>query len=328
VIGWYIHHHGYGHLTRFLAVQPHLAASVTVFSSLPAPTDLPEAVTWTQLPPDDGPFERHGARRLPHASEPTAGGALHWAPLGHPGHRARLAAIADAAVRHDLDAFVVDVSAEVTAFVRLLGVPTVVVTQPGERSDAPHRLAYALADRVLAPWAEGVLPAPAADPRKVRFTGGISRFDGLPGGRRRERRVLFLGRTLADAALAQATALLGAAGWRHDVIGTGAGDRRDPWSLLRGAAVVVSAAGQNSVADLAAAGARAVVVPQERPFDEQETTAAALERLGLAAVCPPDDAPGLVARVTAAAAASAPDWSPWAVGGAAARAAAVIGEVG
>ncbi len=40
-VGWYVHHHGAGHITRFLAVRPHLDAQVTVFSSLAAPDPLP-----------------------------------------------------------------------------------------------------------------------------------------------------------------------------------------------------------------------------------------------------------------------------------------------
>ncbi|MFJ6653282.1 glycosyltransferase [Microbacterium sp. NPDC091313] len=327
MIGWYVHHHGHGHLTRFLAVRPHVAGAVTVFSSLPAPAGLDADTAWVRLPADDDPYLRDGAVRHPRAARPTAGGALHWAPLGHPGHRARLVAIADAVERMDPAGFVVDVSVEVATLVRLLGVPTIVVTQPGERTDAPHRLAYRLADRVLAPWAEGLIPAPDAA-GGVRHTGGISRFDAraLPAGRD-PRRVAFLGRTLPDEELRAATGLLTAAGWHVDAVGTGGAPRDDdPWSRLAAASVVVSAAGQNSVADLAAAGARAVVLPQARPFDEQHATAAVLEQRRLAVVAPPDSWRRLPALV-ADAAASDPDWSVWRVSGAAARAGAAIAEV-
>ena len=34
LVGWYVHHHGAGHRTRFSAVRPHLDADVVVFSSL------------------------------------------------------------------------------------------------------------------------------------------------------------------------------------------------------------------------------------------------------------------------------------------------------
>ena len=37
MIGWYLHHHGAGHLQRLRAIAAQLEAEVTVFSSLPAP---------------------------------------------------------------------------------------------------------------------------------------------------------------------------------------------------------------------------------------------------------------------------------------------------
>ena len=94
--------------------------------------------------------------------------------------------------------------------------------------------------------------------------------------------------------------------------------------MLTSHTVVVSAAGQNSVADLAAADARAVVVAQDRPFEEQRHTACALHRWGLARVAPEDvDAEGIAALVEAAAT-DDPDWSRWQVSGAAERAAEAI----
>lgn len=326
MIGWYVHHHGYGHLTRFLAIRPHLPGPVTVFSSLPAPDGLDAGATWHRLPTDDDPYVRGGALRHPRDGRPGAGGALHWAPLGHPGHRARLTAIAEAITRLDPSVFVVDVSVEVAAFVRLLGVPTVVVSQPGDRTDEPHRLAYRLADRVLAPWAEGMLPAPSAN-AGVRHTGGISRFDGRARSTEPDARsVVLLGTALPEEHVRAARGILAAEGWRVDAVGAAGAPRDDdPWPRIGRAAVVVSAAGQNSVADLAAARARAVVIPQPRPFDEQLATAAVLQRRGLAVVASPDAWRRLPALV-AEAAASAPDWTAWRVRGAAARAAAVIAE--
>ncbi|AZS38542.1 hypothetical protein CVS47_03200 [Microbacterium lemovicicum] len=324
MIGWYVHHHGFGHATRFLAVRPHLLDAVTVFSSLAPPADVPAGTDWVRLPADDTPIVRpDGSELSPRAADPTAGGALHWAPLGHRGHRSRLAVIAAALEARDIDVMVVDVSAEVATLARLLGTPTVVVTQPGERTDAPHLLAYGLASCVLAPWARGLLPDPPAT--TTVFTGGISRFDGRVSAEREDRSVLFLGRVAPSRVVADAARLLTADGWTCRSIGAAADDRvADPWPLLSADAVIVSAAGQNSVADLAAADARAVVVPQERPFDEQRATGEVLRRHGLAVVAEPDpDAETLVSLIREARDLR-PDWSVWGVSGAAARAAAVI----
>lgn len=338
MIGWYVHHHGFGHVARFLAVHPHLREPVRAFSSLPRPTGLGDGVEWIVLPDDADTVEHDdGSRFDPRQADPTVRGALHWAPHDHPGHRARLARIAAGAA--DLRAMVVDVSAEVVAFARLLGLRTVAVTQPGERTDAAHALAYDLADRILAPWAHGAVPAGALSSRtdRVVWTGGISRYDGRGGrfggdgfggggdGAPAERSVLFLGRVLDDDVRRDAEDLLAAAGWRTHAVGHDAGSRiDDPWPLVTSSTVIVSAAGQNSVADLAAAGARAVVVAQDRPFDEQRHTACALHRWGLARVAPDGvDAAGIVGLVEAAANDS-PDWSRWQVAGAAERAAESI----
>ena len=49
-------------------------------------------------------------------------------------------------------AVVVDVSVEVALFVRLLGVPVIVMAMPGDRTDAPHALVHQLADHIVAAW--------------------------------------------------------------------------------------------------------------------------------------------------------------------------------
>ena len=55
MIGWYVHHSGYGHVSRFLAVLPHLRGPVVAFSSLPRPASAPSALEWVVLPADDDP---------------------------------------------------------------------------------------------------------------------------------------------------------------------------------------------------------------------------------------------------------------------------------
>lgn len=324
-IGWYVHHHGSGHLVRFLAIRPHLDADVVVLSSRPAPPELPARTRWVALERDDDVRTgSDGVARDPHdtdRSRPTAGGALHWAPLHHAGHTGRLAAIADVLAQEPLDAFVVDVSVEVAVLVRLLGVPLVLMTQPGVRDDAPHALAHRLADAVIATWPAGRDDPTGLDPVEV---GGISRFDGRPRtGPPEPGRVLLLGGGSAGERAGEAGEA--ARDWRR--LGGDGPWVEDPWPEICAAEVVVSAAGQNAVADLAAAGARAVVVPEDRPFDEQRATAHELREAGLAVVVDtwPDDAdwPDLLERARHL----GPDWSAWQVAGAAARAAAVVARV-
>ncbi|MEW1835319.1 glycosyltransferase [Microbacterium sp. NPDC079995] len=316
-LGWYVHHHGRGHLTRLLAIAPHLDAEVDCLSTLAAPSGLPSGWTWTVLDRDDD-----GGSPI----DPTVAGMLHWAPIGHSGHRSRLSVIAAAAVDGRWDGMVVDTSVEITLLARLLGLRTVVVTQPGHRVDGPHMLGFAAADTVLAPWARGILSPPHLEAlgEKVVHTGGISRFAGRSATRARSDEVVLLGggedAVVGPAAIRDAEKATGRP-WR--VLGGGAW-ADDPWSALVSAGVVVSWAGQNAIADLAAAEAPAVVVPQDRPFDEQRETGRALHRAGLAQVREewPTAAqwPELIDR----AASARPEWERWEVAGAPGRAAAAI----
>ena len=86
-------------------------------------------------------------------------------------------------------AVVIDVSVEVAIYVRLLGVPVIVVAVAGERTDAPHLLIHRLADHIVAAW-----PPELHEPSwlrsyadKTSYVGGISRFDGREPEQREKR---------------------------------------------------------------------------------------------------------------------------------------------
>jgi UDP-N-acetylglucosamine:LPS N-acetylglucosamine transferase len=218
-------------------------------------------------------------------------------------------------------ALVVDVSVEVTVLARLLGVPVITFCLPGVRTDAPHQLAWRIADAIVAPW-PAQFPqlclglAPYRD--KVSFTGGISRLQARPRSRRAARRGVVLG-GLGGSALVEPPPL---PGWSWAVL-----DARnwhsDPWPHLSSAAVVISHAGLGAIADVATAGAPAVVVAQPRPYGEQQRTAQALATGRLAAVADPDAVrwPELVEQALELGGCG---WQRWADGRGAARAASVI----
>lgn len=78
-------------------------------------------------------------------------------------------------------AIVVDVSVEVALFIRLLGVPVIVMAMPGDRTDAPHASVHQIADHIIAAWSRELyepewLRAYAA---KTSYVGGISHLVGL-----------------------------------------------------------------------------------------------------------------------------------------------------
>lgn len=324
MIGYYVHHHGRGHLHRALAITHQLDEPVTFLSSLPAPAGLRATDTWVRLPLD-----------VPDTAAPTidpaAHGRLHWVPTGVAGLAERHAIITDFLARERPRRVVVDVSVEVTLLVRLSGVPVVVMAMPGDRGDAVHRLALDVAEHVVAPWSDRVYRPDwlAEHEPRTHYVGSISRFDGRPRPARRRgaRRcgVLLAG---AGGSAVPAGALAELRGAAADVDWTAMGGDAawvdDPWSLLAAADVVVCHAGQNAIADVAVAGVPAVVVPQDRPFDEQHATADALAAAGVAVAVPqwpaPERWPALIARARAC----GNRWDELRTRGAAARAAEVI----
>ncbi len=320
MIGWYVHHQGSGHLHRAAAVAAALEEPVVGLSSLPAPGG--PFAGWVQLATDDA----HPAEEV------TAGGALHWAPRGHAGMRARMARLAAWVELARPDAVVVDVSVEVTVFLRLMGVPVVVVAMPGDRTDGPHTTGYTVAERVLAFWPQDVLDPVwlAGHQDKAVHVGAVSRFDGRAPAAPAPGTGVLLAGSGGSTVTADDVAGLRAAtpGLRWTVLGGPGEWTSDPWPVLSAADVVVTHAGQNALAEVAAARRPAVVVASQRPFAEQHRTAAALEEAGIAVGLPEwptaDRWPGLL---SAAATRGGAGWSRWSSGDAAVRAARVVAEV-
>ncbi|WP_139983939.1 glycosyltransferase [Nocardioides litoris] len=326
-IGYYVHHVGRGHLHRATALATHLAATggpaVTGLSSLPRPADWPGE--WVQLPrDDDGPADA--------LSGTTARATLHWAPLHHDGLRERTAAISAWIAAARPRAVVVDLSVEVGLLVRLHGVPVVAVVLPGRRDDPAHLLGLENADELVAFWpaeAHGMLQGvPPSVRDRLHTVGALSRFaTGAPeprpaslGGPRHA--VLLVG-----SGGHRAIAPVDGDGWRWTTLGAGPGGWvADPLAILRTADVVVTHAGQNAVAETAALRLPAVVVPQDRPHEEQRTTAAVLREGPWPALVLDDwpRGPAATPALDEAAALDGRRWAEWCDGRAVERFADVV----
>ena len=311
-VAYYAGHHGRGHVTRAAAVLAHVRARATLFTSAEV-SELAAHVALVRLPPDDPRPASDDARQ--------PAGPLHYAPIGHPGLRRRMARLA-AWAGEGPGVLVSDVSAEVAVLGRLLSLPVVAVRQHGARWDAGHALGYRLAARLLAPFPATLEEPDAPDwvRDKTEYAGGFSRFDGRPRPAEIDRQsVVVLGgagtdgpgsgaawtaRDLADAARATPR-------WRWSVLGagtpddappnlTGLGWVEDPFPAMARAEVVVAHGGHNVVMEAAAAGRPLVAVAAPRPFDEQARKARALGRAGAAVACPawpaPGDWPGVLDR--------------------------------
>ncbi|PKZ65958.1 hypothetical protein CYJ73_07325 [Gordonia terrae] len=323
MIGYYVHHQGRGHCSRATAVAGQIGTDVVALTS--ASLCDPAFSEVISLDRDDAD---------PEPSDVDVNGLLHWAPRHDAGLRTRMAQVAEFVAERTPAAVVVDVSVEVTLFLRLLGVPVIVTAQPGVRDDLPHQLAYRAADAIIAPW-----PAELYQPGWLRehlsktvFTGGISRFDGRP--------------PVSHPTFASDVLVLTGAGGEHGlphpattladelpgrtVVGLGPAFDTwvdDPWPFLCSARVTVIGAGQGSVADAAAAGRPAVVIPEDRPFAEQRATGDTLSRSELALVTSTWPDAERWRSILDTVGDSSPAWSRWHTAGAAGRAARAIEAV-
>jgi hypothetical protein len=277
MIGYYIHHQGRGHTNRALAIAAELDHPVTGLSSQPRPSGW--TGDWVELSRDDDGVDPHGV---------AAHGRLHWVPLHDAGLRNRMAEISRWIAEARPQVIVVDVSVEVAVLARLFGVPVISVALPGVRADEAHRLGYDISTAIIAAWpqeAEGMVSGLSASARRrLHCVGAISRFgsrtvERRPQGAGAPRRVLLLGgaggSSLDASSLAHARA--STPDWHWTVLGSRGGRWvDDPWPQICSADVVVTHAGQNALADVAAARRPAIVIPEARPHEEQVTTASVL----------------------------------------------------
>lgn len=303
-IAWYAHHHGAGHVTRARILTTYLTRPVALFTSRPAGT-IAANVAALQLP-----LDVQTPQSAWHAGQ-TQMAQLHYTPVGIDGLRTRMATMAQWAGNADPapTCAVVDVSAEVALFWRLLSVPVVYMRQRGWRDDPGHRLAYEAASAMCAPFPE-VLEDPDT-PEDIRgrthYLGAFSRFGDRDhidqvlakravGQEDADKLVVVLSGDGGTARWGISDAARTTPDWRWLVLGNHSsapsdpvnvaylGWIEDPWTILQAADVVITHAGQNALSEIAAAARPAIVVAQPRPFNEQIATASRLGELGVCEV--------------------------------------------
>jgi len=299
-IGWYVHHQGAGHLQRARAVAAALPRPCTLIGTLAA-LDTPKIAT-SGLDvldlPDDRPLG--GSAFDGRDGEAERPEAFHYAPLNHPGVRARMTRIAEWVARTEPALIVVDVSVEIALLARLLSVPTLVVRLAGTRTDRPHCEAFRSATRLLAPFPEALDGANVPD--WVRAKTHYAGFLGAPAqkaGEAGDDIVVVFGRGGAGGDVADLAAAARAVPDRSwHVLGPVSGSGEVPENLhLHGwvddveariarAALLVGGGGDGLVALAAGQGKRFLCLPEERAYGEQTEKAEALQRLGAAVVHP------------------------------------------
>jgi predicted glycosyltransferase len=300
-VAYYIHHHGVGHLTRFQAISA--ASSDRLHPVTELDTDL--GTTGLRLPPD--------ARPGADTRDPTAHGALDWAPLAPDSLAPRLARLAQWLEELGPNGAVVDGSVEVGLACRLAGLPTLVMRQTGERADDAHHLVQHIAERLIAPWPAELEdpstptwivdktdhvgfvvgspsagsgdspPEPTADPDDVVVLWGSGNgsvpLDALRSLTTLPRRgtVHLVGHCFEGLDVSPGVHSLG---WVDDLD-----------ALLQARPAVVTSGSNNAVTTVASRGCPLVVVPPALTADEQIAHARRLDDLGAAVVVDdPDDA--------------------------------------
>jgi len=294
-IGWYVHHQGAGHLQRARAVAAALPRPCTLIGTL-AEFDT-SGLDVLDLP-DDRPLG--GSAFDGRDGEAERPEALHYAPLNHPGVRARMARIAEWIGRTDPALIVVDVSVEIALLARLLSVPTLVVRLAGTRTDRPHCEAFRSATRLLAPFPEALDGAGVPDwvRAKTLYAGFLGAPAQIAAAASDEILVVFgrggAGGDLAE--LAAAARAVPARSWH--VLGPVSGTDEVPNNLhLHGwvddvesrvarAALLVGGGGDGLMALAAGQAKRFLCLPEERAYGEQTEKAEALRKLGAAVVHP------------------------------------------
>ena len=342
MIGYYVHHHGRGHLHR-AQVFAHawselVGGTVTGLASLTRPVGWNGP--WVYLPRDDRALD---------PVDPTAHERLHWAPLGDPGVRARAALLSAWIQDTHPRAVVVDTSAEATIMIRLHGVPVVSVVLPGWRADAASLTGYRLSDALVATWPkvaergglDVMVPGIPEDIREqIVCVGAVSRFsdrspDTTEASHRtspegRPPRVVVLGSRPGDMLSASTSAAVAERlpGWDCQVLSAEGDWVGDPWHVLAEADVVVTNAGQSALGDLSALRKPAVVVPDYRPHAEQEIACRVLEAGPWPVVIRSTAAEALTVEAVEGARKLDGDlWQPWSDGHGARRMAEVVEAV-
>jgi hypothetical protein len=325
VIGYYVHHVGRGHATRATEIARRLRHPVTGLSTLPPPSGWPG--DWVRLEDDLLP------QGIP-AQDATANDLLHWVPLCGGGLRSRMSTVSAWIAEATPSLVVTDVSVEIALLARLHGVPVVTVALPGDRGDHAHALGFGLSAAILAAWpaeADGMLRG--LDQRtmdRVRPLGAIGRY-GPDAREVKPRHALVMlgagGSTITDADIAAMRD--DAPDWTITVLGGEVGEWvDDPRALMLDAAVVVTHAGQNSIAEIAGCRRPAIVIPQDRPHDEQHTTARALDGGDWPVIVLDGmQQTGWRERLERAAALDAAAWARWNDGRGAARAAQELDRI-
>lgn len=293
-IGFYVHHHGTGHLTRTLEVVRHMKVPVKILCSSDRPKELPKNVTYIQLPMDIDEQSLKG----------ETPDFLHFSANRSKAINERMRTIAD--LCQDIRLLVVDVSVEVTLLARLLSIPTIVTYMQGDRNDTAHHLAYKSAEALIAYY-----PSTLSNPDtpgwiidKTMYAGCFSKSLGRKPidtseakvSINNEGKIVLVATSLGGSGVSMRSVnklAKHAPDWQWIIVGLTnddmtpagnvcvAGVQQDIWSYLCAADVVIGSGGYNMIMEIGSANKPALLIPEERPFKEQYYNVLTLAKAGI-----------------------------------------------
>ena len=284
-IFYFVHAHGNGHRVTFNLLYPALSVFFTVIaittnSEITDYLRKKHDVDVLELPPKYPAGYEIPAHTFSRAFEVT--------PYAiEPAGRAK--ALVEAIERYRPKAFYCDGVPELAIMVRGMGVPVVLVHLPGNVMNDPTQVfAHELADHIVAHFPASLEQANYQFAFKTYYSGYMSQYAGrgLKQSNRSETN--------------NVTVLLGYDNYDVSVLKTITNDQNTPFTIIGNkraydlaencvqlgpvedvseaivGEVVISAAGQNTIAELLSLNKRLILLPEPRPYDEQAVHASVL----------------------------------------------------
>ncbi|MCE7065161.1 glycosyltransferase [Dyadobacter sp. CY326] len=290
-IFYFVHAHGNGHRATFNMLYPALSVffeviAITTNSEITGYLHQKHGVQVLELPP-----KYPAGYEIP---EHTFSKAFEVTPYAiEPADRAK--ALAEAIARYKPKAFYCDGVPELAIMVRGMGVPVVLVHLPGNVMNDPTQVfAHELADHIVAHFPASLEQSDYHFASKTYYCGYISQYAGHASDASNRSDIdnvtIILGYDNYDESILknitkdQNTQFTIIGNKRDYDLGKNCkllGQVKDISKAIVGE-VVISAAGQNTIAELLSLGKRLILLPEPRPYDEQVVHANVLANQNIA----------------------------------------------
>lgn len=286
VLFYFVHAHGAGHKATFHMLYPALSEYFEVIA-ITTNHDITQWLAAFDVKMIELSPKYPEGYDIP---EPTFSKAFEVTPYAaEPAQRAE--AMAQAIITHKPVAFYCDGVPEIGIMARGMGVPVVLVHLPGNMMNDPTQVfAYELADHIITHFPEKLEQEDYAYEQKTFYSGYLSKYAGAPRSQLSDDSVtILLGYdTYSDAVVHAMTdnefsfTIIG--NTRQYAVGGNCrqlGRIDDIASQIRGD-IIITAAGQNTVAELLSLHKKLILLPEPRPYDEQAAHTKMLVSNGLA----------------------------------------------